>query len=57
MYLYIIVIITLWTLSPAPRALKKQRRIYKPIKKLPRNAFVNNLIVYAWHGPKYISEM
>ena len=37
MYFYIIIIITLWTLSPAPRALKMQRRIYEPAKNLPRN--------------------
>ena len=42
MYLYIIIIITLWTLSPASVALKKERRIYEPIKNLPRNALTGN---------------
>ena len=66
MYLYIIIIITLWTLSPAPGAFEKERRIYETIKNLSQNAltgnrhelvFFNNLIVYARDGPKYISEM
>ena len=42
MYLYIIIIIALRILCPGPGALKKKRRIYEPIKNLPRNALTGN---------------